>query len=128
MAHRILVVDDEPHVRRLLRQSMEHNGYLVEEASDGQQAIKSIDEHDYSLIIADIVMPERDGLEVIMHARRRQPASKIIAISSPGNQLYLTSAQGLGASRVFAKPFKLAEINEAAVELLAQLEHTSASS
>ncbi len=120
MTHRVLVVDDEPHVRHLLRQMMEQCGYDVAEAVDGRDAIRQLSDRAFDLVIADIVMPERDGLEVIMFLKKEQPHVKIIAISVPGNELFLTSAKGLGAARVFQKPFELAEVASAAEELLLQ--------
>jgi len=119
MTHRVLVVDDEPHVRQLLRRKMEQCGYDVTEAVDGREAIHRLCESAFDLVIADIIMPEQDGLEVIMFLKKEQPQVKIIAVSAAGNELYLTSAKGLGAARVFAKPFELAEIATAAEELLA---------
>ncbi len=115
----VLIVDDEPHVRHVLRQKMEQCGCDVDEAADGREAIRKLGERVFDLVIADIVMPEQDGLEVIMFLRKTQPNVKVIAISAPGNELFLTSAKGLGASRVFPKPFELAEIANAAEELLA---------
>ena len=118
MNHRVLVVDDEPHVRRLLRRLMEQRGYDVAEAVDGRDAIHQLCNSDFDLVIADIVMPETDGLEVIMFLKKTQPHVKVIAVSAAGNELYLASAKGLGASRVFLKPFDLADITRAAEELL----------
>ncbi len=118
MTHRVLIVDDESHMRRLLRQKMEQCGYDVAEAVDGRDAIRQLSDSAFDLVIADIVMPERDGLEVIMFLRKEQPHVKVIAVSAPGNELYLTSAKGLGAARVFPKPFELADIASAAEELL----------
>ena len=118
MTHRVLVVDDEPHVRRLLRQGMEQCGYDVAEAADGRDAIRQLGGNAFDLVIADIIMPEQDGLEVIMFLRKEQPHVKVIAVSAPGNELFLTTAKSLGAARVFPKPFELADIAGAAEELL----------
>ncbi len=128
MTHRVLVVDDEPHVRNLLRQQMVQCGYDVVEATDGLDAIRQLTADTFDLVIADIVMPERDGLEVIMFLRKEQPHVKIIAVSAPGNELYLSSAKGLGAARVFAKPFELADITDAAEELLLESRNRSCTS
>jgi PAS domain S-box-containing protein len=81
-------------------------------------AMCRLDYENFDLVISDIVMPERDGLEVIMFLRKQHPATNVIAISAPGNGVYLQSARGLGAHRVFRKPFELAEIANAAEELL----------
>jgi len=99
---------------------MEHCGYDVEEAADGREAIRRLGENAFDLVIADVIMPERDGLAVIMFLRKEQPHVKVIAVSAPGNKLFLTSAKGLGAAPVFTKPFELADIAGAAEELLLQ--------
>jgi YesN/AraC family two-component response regulator len=69
-------------------------------------------------VISDILMPEKDGLEVIMYLQRENPMTKCIAISSPSNRVFLQSAQLLGATRVVEKPFTLAEIENAVRDLL----------
>ncbi len=124
MTHRVLVVDDEPYIRRLLRRKMEQCGYDVADAVDGRDAIRQLSDSAFDLVIADIVMPERDGLEVIMFLKKEQPHVKVIAVSAPGNELYLTSAKALGAARVFSKPFELADIAGAAEELFLQPQHS----
>ncbi len=122
MTHRVLVVDDESPIRSLLRQKMEQCGYDVSDAKDGRDAISQLRQNTFDLVIADIVMPEQDGLEVIMFLKKEQPHVKVIAVSAPGNELYLTSAKGLGAARVFSKPFELADIAGAAEELLCSVQ------
>ncbi len=117
MTPRILIVDDEPQIREVLRRKLEKCGYTVEEAIHGKDAIEKLDASAFELVIADIVMPERDGLEVIMYLKKRQPSVKIIAVSAPSNELFLRSASGLGADRVFPKPFQLADIADAVAEL-----------
>ena len=66
------------------------------------------------VVVADILMPEKDGLEVIMYLQRESPLTKCVAMSSPSNRVFLQSAQLLGATRVVEKPFTPADI-EAAV-------------
>lgn len=118
MKPRILIVDDEEQVRHVLRSKMEQCGYHTEEAGDGKEAIRKLGATSFDVVIADIVMPEQDGLEVIVHVKKQQPNVQVIAISAPGNQLFLDSARGLGAARAFVKPFELAEIARAVEELL----------
>lgn len=115
---RILVVDDEAQIRDVLCRMMEHCGYSVDQAIHGQDAIQKLGESTYDLVISDILMPERDGLEVIMFLKREQPDVKVIAISAPGNELYLNTARGLGAVRVFSKPFRLKDLAGAVKELI----------
>jgi len=116
--NRILVVDDEPMIRSLLRKKMEQIGHEVVEAADGRKAIRCLSESSFDLVIADIVMPEQDGLEVIMFLQKEQPDVKVIAVTGFGKDIYLSCAEKLGAARVFSKPFKLGEVAAAAQELL----------
>ncbi|MBI4881012.1 MAG: response regulator [Planctomycetes bacterium] len=115
---RVLIVDDEAPIRRVLRLKLEQCAFEVEEAGDGDQAIEQIDHAEFDLVVADIVMPNRDGLEVIMHLRKKAPGVKVIAISAPGNELYLDVARSLGADHVFTKPFELADLARVARDLV----------
>lgn len=114
MACSVLVVEDDQHIRQLLRLEMERCGYACETAIDGSDAIRELTTRAYDLVISDIVMPNSDGLEVIMFIRKNQLHTKIIAVRAPGNELDLSCATGIGASRVFPKPFKLTDIARAA--------------
>jgi CheY-like chemotaxis protein len=118
MSDCILVVDDEPQVRELLSVKMRQRGYRVGEAANGKEAIDKLAEGGFELVISDIMMPERDGLEVIMYLKRQHPTVKIIAISAPGNEIFLNSAKALGASKIFLKPFSLEEIATAVDDLM----------
>ena len=111
----ILVVDDEEQIRDVLCRTMEHFGYTVDAASHGEEAIRKLSEHSYDLVISDILMPEKDGLEVIMFLKKQQPDVKVIAIGAPAN---LDTASGLGAARVFCKPFRIHDVAGAVKELL----------
>lgn len=118
MTGRILVVDDEEVVRNVLRGKLEGCGHEVVEADDGKRAILRLDEETFDVVITDILMPERDGLETLLHARKTQPDAKVIVITGAGYDLYLDNARGLGASHAFAKPCDLEEIAAAVTELL----------
>ena len=119
MSGRILIVDDEEVIRRVLRNALEGCGYEVVEASNGREAVLRLGEQIFNVAVTDILMPEQDGLETLLHVRKRQPDTKVIAITRAADKLHLDNARGLGAARVFTKPFKLAEIL-AAVEDLTQ--------
>ena len=118
MSGRILVVDDDEVVRNVLRGKLESCGHEVVEASDGKQAMERLSEGVFDVVITDILMPERDGLETLLHVRKTHPGVKVIAITGAGTSLHLDNARNLGASRVFAKPFKLEEIAAAVRELV----------
>jgi CheY-like chemotaxis protein len=118
MKRRILVVDDEPQIRSMLRDWLQRTGYDVSEAPDGKQAIELLCRESFDLVIADILMPEKDGLEVIMYLQREKPLTRCVAMSSPSNRVFLQSAQLLGATRVIEKPFTGAEMEAAVRDVL----------
>ncbi len=104
---RILVVDDDDQIRNAFRLTLERAGYEVEEAQDGKAAMKRFAEWHADLVITDIVMPEKDGLEVMMELRHTAPNVKILAISGGGRInpfSYLAMAKHLGADAVLVKP------------------------
>jgi DNA-binding response OmpR family regulator len=118
---RILVVDDDDQVRTMLRITLEREGYEVEEAPDGQVAISLYHQQAVDLVITDIVMPEKEGIETIMELRRSNPDVKIIAISGGGRvnpEDYLRWAGKFGAQRSFTKPVDRVELLAAVCELL----------
>ncbi len=119
---RILVVDDEVLVRMTLRQMLEADGHEVEEASNGRDGVALQAEQDFDLVLTDIIMPEQEGIETIVHLRRRNPQLKIIAISGGGrtkNMDFLKIAAHVGADETLAKPFSTSELTSAVNRCLA---------
>jgi DNA-binding response OmpR family regulator len=117
----ILVIDDEVHIRTLLREMLERSGYEVMDAPDGAAGIRLYRENPADLVITDIIMPKKEGLETITDLRIEFPEVKIIAMSGGGTvgpESYLQIAEGFGALRIFAKPFKMNELLAAIQELL----------
>ena len=117
----ILVIDDDDLIRGLLRSVLEKAGYQVLEAPDGNVGIENFREQSADLIITDILMPEKEGLETIMEIRRESPDVKIIAISGGakvGPFTYLKLAERFGAERVFSKPLEMRQLLQAIRELL----------
>jgi DNA-binding response OmpR family regulator len=122
LAH-ILIIDDDPQILDMLSQTLEREGYEVITASDGKEGLRLYRENPVDLIITDIIMPGKEGIETIMDLRRDFPHVKIIAISGGGQidaEQYLSMAQKLGAQRTFIKPFERAELLKAIMELLGQ--------
>jgi len=120
---RILAIDDDIQIREMLKQFFERAGYEVLVAPDGKEALKLHQANPVNLIITDIVMPEKEGLETIMEFQRRSPEVKIIAISGGGKiaaNEYLNLAKVLGAQKTFSKPFELKKLLEEVRELLQQ--------
>ena len=118
---KVLIIDDENMVRMVLKQSLEKAGHDVVEAADGAKGIKALAEWDIDLVITDIVMPEKEGIETISHIRAENPDLPIIAISGGGRvgpENYLNAANKLGANHVFAKPFDRQELLATVAECL----------
>lgn len=105
-AARILVADDEPSVRTFLSTVLRGRGYDVVEAADGVEALERAHHERLDLVITDLVMPEREGIEVIQAVRRDQPGAGIIAISGAFDGQFLEVAQMIGADAVIEKPVK----------------------
>jgi DNA-binding response OmpR family regulator len=118
---RILVVDDDEQIRAMLCMTLEFAGYEAEGASNGKEALRVQQERPADLVITDIIMPEKEGLETIMDLRKEWPESRIIAISGGGRiakESYLAHAERLGAARVFQKPVERRELLAAIRELV----------
>ncbi len=119
---RILIIDDEDELRSLLRQMRELAGHEVSEAVNGAAGIEIYERDAPDLIITDIIMPEKEGVETIIALRRADPALPIIAISGGGRldaTDFLTMAKKLGARRTLTKPFLREQLLEAVGECLA---------
>lgn len=110
----ILIIDDNEQVRALLRQVLEKAGYLVMEAANGLEGLRQFQQTPVALVITDLLMPDRDGLEVTMALHRDSPHVKIIALTGgTGEPDLLDVAKLLGAHRTMKKPFTVAELLEA---------------
>lgn len=119
---RCIVVDDDEAVRETLAGTLAQAGYSVRVAEDGLQALKLHAAEAADIVITDIVMPEMEGIEMILELRRRDPAVRILAIS--GGCLrqdgdLLRYAEVLGADAVLAKPFRRAELLAVLADLTA---------
>jgi DNA-binding response OmpR family regulator len=110
---RILIVDDETLVRRTLRAMLERAGHVVDEADNGETALRVFAAETPDLVITDIVMPDREGVETIGDLRKANPDLPIIAISgggSIGEDFFLTLAAQFGATRTLSKPIRQADL------------------
>lgn len=120
---RILLIEDDERIREMFSELLVRAGHDVVPLVDGRNAAKVRGDAAAALVITDILMPERDGLEAICELRQQAPEVKIIAISGGskiGPALYLESARALGADRTFAKPVDCAELLAAVSELLGE--------
>ncbi|QOV10989.1 response regulator transcription factor [Viridibacillus arvi] len=105
----ILVVDDEDRIRRLLRMYLEREGYTVEEAEDGEEAVEKTLANDYHCILLDIMMPEKDGLQVCEEIRDKK-TTPIILLTAKGEEANRVSGFELGADDYIVKPFSPREV------------------
>lgn len=118
----LLLIDDDDDFRTGLKRILQEAGHTVLEASDGIAAVEIFRHDRPDVVITDIIMPNKDGMETIMEVRREDPAAKIIAISGGPHMIpdyYLDAARVFGAIRTIAKPFKSDVLLQAIDELLA---------
>ncbi len=118
---RILVIDDDEQVLDMLYESLTREGYDVLRASNGEQGLRLYRQEPVDLIITDIIMPEKEGIETIIELRRDFPDVKIIAMSGGGRigtKDYLHLAKIFGVQRTFTKPVAREQLLIAIKELL----------
>jgi DNA-binding response OmpR family regulator len=123
MSDQILVIEDDFAVRELILQTLSKAGYEVIAAGDGVEGLNLFREKNPALVITDIVMPQKEGLQTIIELRQESPGVKVIAMSGGGrycNADYLKLARKFGASRTVSKPFMREEMLTAVRELLAE--------
>ena len=118
---KILLVDDEEAIRKMVRAILGNDLYEFGEAANGLDAQVLLEKQKFDLIITDVIMPDCDGIELVMAVRRKLPEIKVIVMSGGGRVRaghYLDLAGKLGAARVFEKPFDTAALRTAVQELL----------
>lgn len=106
---RLLLVDDEDRIRRLLKMYLEKEGYIIEEAADGHEAIEKALHIDYDLIVLDIMMPGIDGIEVCKQIREKK-ATPIIMLTAKGEEVNRVQGFEVGTDDYIVKPFSPREV------------------
>jgi DNA-binding response OmpR family regulator len=106
---KILVIDDDVLMLRMMARALVADGHEVTTATDGEQAMAMYNESRHELVITDIVMPNQEGLETILTLRRDDNPVKIIAISGTDAEM-LETARLIGADDVLGKPFRAHEL------------------
>lgn len=122
---KILVFDDEPFILLMIKKMLEKAGHEVDMALNGREGMELFEKNKPDLLITDIIMPEKEGLETIIELRKKYPELKIIAISGGGRigpDGYLPGAKLLGADMVFQKPLVQKEFMQAVSLLLNERE------
>lgn len=119
----ILIVDDDPTVRLIAGELLRSEDHAIVEAEDGDEALKIVASMAVDLVVLDMLMPNKDGLETIVELRRRNPGIRILAISSGGRMEpghLLRTAMLFGADECLQKPLRLEAFSQAVERLLAQ--------
>lgn len=117
----ILIIDDDDSLRDSLRRTLHKEGYRIMEASEGRRGLKQLERQPADLILLDMFMPEKDGLETIGELRRTHPGIRIITMSGggfKGTVDVLPVAKKLGVRRTLAKPFTREQLLDAVREEL----------
>ncbi len=120
---KILIIEDDVSFRNVLVQMLEKAGYEVEQAGDGNRALSICESFIPDLVITDIIMPDKEGLETIQELIIKLPGIKIIAMSGGGRfgpDSYLPLAKKLGAKCTLQKPFMRDELMNAIEEVLTE--------
>ncbi len=116
---RILIVDDEPSIRRVLAAHLRRDGYQVDDAEHGGQAIERLEAQPYHLLVTDLQMPEIGGLELLAWCRAELPEIPVIIITAFGTVHSAVEALKLGAHDYITKPFDLTELRNVIGKALA---------
>lgn len=117
----ILIIDDDNLVRGMMAKAIQKAGYNVKEASDGNEGLQIILHYPIDLVITDMLMPDKEGVETIIEIREIRKDLKIVAMSSGGKKqdmTFLKMAEGVGANKLLKKPFRPSELLETIKGLL----------
>jgi len=117
----ILIIDDDEDFRRMLNRMLQQEGYTVIEASNGMVGIEIYQTNQIDLVITDIFMPEKEGVQTVTELNEIDPKVKIIALSGGGTQTNFNCLEDmidLGAQKTFEKPFITEDLLAAIKELL----------
>lgn len=106
---KILVVDDEERIRRLLKMYLERENYIIEEAEDGATALSKAIANDYDIILLDLMMPGKDGIEVCRELREKK-ATPIIMLTAKGEEVNRVQGFEVGTDDYIVKPFSPREV------------------
>ena len=112
MSHRILVVDDEESIVRIIKVNLERVGYTVDTAHNGTSALILLLKNQYDLVISDVMMPEMDGMELLEHIRQSPQMSElpVILLTAKSTDKDVTHGYAKGTDLYITKPFSPAEL------------------
>ena len=118
---RVLIIDDDSHILKMMKKMLERAGFEVGLALNGNEGLEAFKNAPADLVICDIIMPEKEGLETIREMRRLYSGLKILAMSGGGrvsSKNYLNTARAFGATKTMAKPFSQKQMVSAVRELM----------
>jgi DNA-binding response OmpR family regulator len=115
---RILVVEDDSEMRGLLADELLDEGYGIDQAVDGEDAVLKLAQNQFDLVIADLIMPKMGGLDLLSMVRKAYPRTPVILITAFGDWQSLIQAYENGALNYICKPFKVKELKEAVKKAL----------
>ncbi len=121
---KLLVVDDEERIRRLVKMYLEREDYIIDEADNGRDALEMALEEDYECIILDLMMPEMDGIEVCEELRK-QKTTPVIMLTAKGEESNRVQGFEVGADDYIVKPFSPREVVLRVKALLRRVSSTS---
>ena len=113
----VLVIDDEADICALLREALEREGHEVLTARDGRDGLQVYLAHRPAVVITDVFMPRRSGIDLVLELARTDPPPKMIAISGVTGSSFLEAAREANVARTFVKPFDVREVVRAVREL-----------
>ena len=112
MSKTILVVDDAAFMRMMIRDILIREGYTIQEAVNGRDAVEKYTESRPDLVTMDITMPEMDGIEALLAIKERDPGARILMVSAMGQQKLIVEALEAGALDFLVKPFQPTKVLE----------------
>ena len=118
---RILIIEDNAPLRAMLKNALSAEGHFIVEASDGGEGAGIFEREEFDVVITDIIMPRRWGIETIIRLKQTRPHAKIIAISGAGrgrSEDLLKAAYNVGADVILSKPFTIKDLRTALASVL----------
>ena len=119
---KILLIDDERAMRQIIFKTLEGAGHAVRQAENGKAGLALFNSHTFELVITDVFMPDKDGIETIREIRAQAPATRILAVSGGGRvgaTEFLGLAKTFGADMILQKPFRMHSLLDTVEQLLA---------
>lgn len=120
MAHRVLYAEDEEVMRTLVSEQLKEEGFEVQCAADGEQAVEILEKESFDLVLLDIKMPRRDGLEVLKFLKEKKLRPRVVMLTGVEDVSIAISCVKLGAIDYITKPFSLENLLECLRRVLAK--------